>query len=52
MHSKIRMQLNVMLSEVPDIKHVVGIREMVLPFIWFESVSILVLNSCQKMEIL
>ena len=39
MQAKARMQINLMLSKVDDIKQVVGIREMAFPLFWFESVS-------------
>lgn len=39
MKAKARMQINLMLSKVEDIKQVVGIREMAFPLFWFESVS-------------
>lgn len=39
MQAKARMQINLMLSKVDDIKQVAGIREMAFPLFWFESVS-------------
>jgi len=39
MSAKARMQINLMLSKVEDIKQVVGLREMAFPLFWFESVS-------------
>lgn len=35
--AKARLQINLQLSTVEDIKQVAGIREMVLPIFWFES---------------
>ena len=37
--AKARMQINLLLSKVDDIKQVAGIRDMVFPIFWFESVS-------------
>lgn len=39
MHATARMQINLMLSKVEDIKQVVGLREMAFPLFWFEDVS-------------
>lgn len=39
MQAKARMQINLMLSKVDDIKQVAGITEMAFPLFWFESVS-------------
>ena len=39
MYAKARMQINLLLSKVDDIKQVIGIREMAFPLFWFESVS-------------
>lgn len=39
MRAKARMQINLMLSKVDDIKQVAGIREMAFPLFWFETVS-------------
>jgi hypothetical protein len=39
MHATARMQINLMLSKVEDIKQAVGLREMAFPLFWFESVS-------------
>lgn len=39
MKAKARMQINLQLSKVDDIKQVAGIRDMVFPLFWFESVS-------------
>lgn len=39
MAAKARMQINLMLSKVEDIKQVVGLREMAFPLFWFETVS-------------
>jgi hypothetical protein len=39
MHATARMQINLMLSKVEDIKQAVGFREMAFPLFWFESVS-------------
>lgn len=41
MMAKARMQINLMLSKVEDIKQVAGIQEMAFPLFWFESVSLL-----------
>lgn len=40
MSAKARMQINLMLSKVEDIKQVVGLREMAFPLFWFETVSV------------
>lgn len=37
MMAKARMQINLMLSKVEDIKQVAGIQEMAFPLFWFES---------------
>lgn len=39
MQATARMQINLMLSKVEDIKQAVGLREMAFPLFWFESVS-------------
>jgi hypothetical protein len=39
MSAAARMQINLMLSKVEDIKQVVGLREMAFPLFWFEDVS-------------
>jgi len=44
MQAKARIQINLMLSKVDDIKQVAGIPEIVYPLFWFESVSNLVID--------
>ena len=39
MQAKARIQINLMLSKVDDIKQVAGIPEIVFPLFWFEAVS-------------
>ena len=40
MQATARMQINLMLSKVEEIKQAVGLREMAFPLFWFESVSL------------
>jgi hypothetical protein len=44
MQAKARIQINLMLSKVDDIKQVAGIPEIVYPLFWFESVRNLVID--------
>ena len=39
MGAKARMQINLIISKVDDIKQVAGIPEVAFPLFWFESVS-------------
>ena len=47
--AKVRLQMNLLLTRIEDIRHVAGLRDMVFPILWFESVSLITTTTKKKL---